>query len=106
MARWSGTSPAPTVAGEIRGREALFQWFERLQQVTGGTFTLEEHDVLGTDDHVVALSDMSAIRNGVRVKASVVSVMHFREGRQQERWFHPADPSAWDALLGPGNAAS
>jgi ketosteroid isomerase-like protein len=92
-----GSSP---LAGEIRGREALFRWFDRLHEVTDGTFTLKEHDVLGTDDHVVALSDMSAIRDGVRVSVSVVSVMHFREGRQQERWFHPSDPTAWDALLG------
>jgi ketosteroid isomerase-like protein len=98
-----GTHP---LAGEIRGREALFRWFERLHQVTEGTFTLKEHDVLGTDDHVVALSDMSAIRDGVRVSVSVVSVMHFREGRQQERWFHPSDPTAWDALLGLGYAPS
>jgi uncharacterized protein len=59
-----GTSP---LAGEIRGREALFRWFDRLHEVTEGTFTLKEHDVLGTDDHVVALSDRSAVRDGVRV---------------------------------------
>jgi ketosteroid isomerase-like protein len=92
-----GSSP---LAGEIRGCEALFRWFDRLHEVTEGTFTLKEHDVLGTDDHVVALSDMSAVRDGVRISVNVVSVMHFRDGRQQERWFHPSDPTAWDALLG------
>jgi uncharacterized protein len=92
-----GSSP---LAGEIRGLDSLFGWFNRLHEVTEGTFTLKEHDVLGTDDHVVALSVMSAVRNGVGVSVTVVSVMHFREGRQQERWFHPSDPAAWDALLG------
>ena len=92
-----GSSP---LAGEIRGREALLRWFDRLHEVTEGTFTLKEHDVLGTGDHVVALSDMSAVRDGVRISVNVVSVMHFRDGRQQERWFHPSDPIAWDALLG------
>jgi ketosteroid isomerase-like protein len=92
-----GSSP---LAGGIRGREALFRWFDRLHEVTEGTFTLKEHDVLGTDDHVVALSGMSAVRDGVRISVNVVSVMHFRDGRQQERWFHPSDPTAWDALLG------
>jgi ketosteroid isomerase-like protein len=92
-----GTAP---LAGEIRGREALFHWFDRLHEITGGTFTLKEHDVLGTDDHVVALSDMSAVRDGVRVSVNTMSVMHFRGGRQQKRWFHPSDPAAWDALLG------
>jgi ketosteroid isomerase-like protein len=92
-----GTTP---LAGEVVGREALFRWFDRLHEVTEGTFTLKEHDVLGTDDHVAALSDMSAAKNGSRVSVNVVSVMHFREGRQLERWFLPSDLAAWDAMLG------
>ena len=61
-----GTTP---FAGEVVGRDALFQWFDR-HEVTEGTFTLKEHDVLGTDDHVVALSEMSAVRNGSRVSVT------------------------------------
>jgi hypothetical protein len=43
----------------------------------GGNATLTvpglvgEHDVLGTDDHVVALSVMSAVRNGAGVSVNV-----------------------------------
>ena len=92
-----GNSP---LAGEIRGLDALFGWFERLHEVTKGTFTLLEHDVLATDDHVVALSDMSSDIDGRRVSVNVVSVMHFRDERQLERWFHPSDPVAYDTLLG------
>jgi|SRR5205085_2536130 len=92
-----GDSP---LAGDIGGIEELFRWFERLHQVTKGTFGLREHDVLANDDHVVALSDMSSERAGRRISVNVVSVMHFRDGRQLERWFHPSDPAAWDALLG------
>jgi ketosteroid isomerase-like protein len=88
------------LAGEIHGREALFGFFDRLRDVTGGTFTLKEHDVLGTDDHVVALSHMAAVRHDERVSLSVVSVFHYRDGRQHERWFHPSDLAAWDTLLG------
>ena len=88
------------LAGEIHGLDALFRWFERLHQVTKGTFMLREHDVLATDDHVIALSDMSSERDGHRVSVNVVSVMHFRDGRQLERWFHPSDPLAYDVLLG------
>jgi ketosteroid isomerase-like protein len=91
---------ANPLSGEIRGREALFRWFGRLHDVTEGTFTLTEHDVLGTDNHVVALSDMSALRDGARVSVHVVSVFHFRNGRQQARWFHPSDFTLWDSMLG------
>ncbi len=88
------------MAGDIHGLEALFRFFDRLRDVTEGTFMLKEHDVLGTDDHVVALSHMSAVREEIPVSVNVVSVFHFRDGRQQERWFHPSDMAAWDRLLG------
>src|SRR5438093_11456945 len=92
-----GASP---LAGEVRGRDALWKWFDRLREVTDGTFTLEDHDVLGNGDHVVALNVMSAVTDGVRVHVNMVNVMHFRDGRQQERWFHPWDMAAWDTILG------
>jgi GNAT superfamily N-acetyltransferase len=34
------------------------------------------------------------------IRRVLVSVMHFREGRQLERWFLPSDLAAWDAMLG------
>lgn len=88
------------LAGEIQGRDALWQWFDRLREITDGTFTLEDHDVLATDDHVVALNVMSAVMDGAHTSVNMANVMHFRNGRQQERWFHPSDYAAWDALLG------
>jgi len=92
-----GMSP---LAGEIHGREALFRFFDRLHEVTDGTFMLKEHDVLATDDHVVALSHFSAVRADGPVSVNVVSVFHYRGGRQHERWFHPFDTDAWNKLLG------
>jgi uncharacterized protein len=90
------------MAGDIRGREAVFQFLERLVEVTDGTFVLKEHDVLGSHDHVVALSHMSAVRERGSVSVDVVSVFHFKGGRQQERWFHPSDVAAWDRMLDEG----
>ena len=91
-----GTGP---LAGDLHGRDEVFAWFQRLRDVTGGTFTLREHDVLGNDEHVVALSLMGAMKDGDPVEVPVVSVFHFKEGRQRERWFHPADLAAWDRML-------
>jgi len=88
------------LAGDIHGRDELWQWFDRLHEVTGGTFTLEDHDILATEDHVVALNVMSATIDGVPVRVQMANVMHFRDGRQQERWFHPSDMSAFDQILG------
>jgi ketosteroid isomerase-like protein len=85
------------MAGDIRGREALLTW---LRQVGRNGFWLTEHDVLGNDQHVCALSVMGARREGVDVQTRVVSVFHYRDGRQVERWFHPEDSVAWDTIFG------
>jgi len=86
------------LSGEVVGRAALFEWFERLRDVTGGSFHLEDQDVVGNDEHVVALSRVSADRE-TPVSVEVVSVFHYRDGRQLERWFLPADPDAWDRMF-------
>jgi hypothetical protein len=62
-------------------------------------FTLREHDVLGNDEHVCALSYMGAKRPGFEVEIRVTSVFHFRGGQQVERWFYPEDMGAWDAIF-------
>ena len=88
------------MAGDIHRREALFRFFDRLRDVTEGAFMIKEHDVLGSDEHVVALSNWSAVREGIPVSVDVVCVFHFREGRQQGRWNHPSDMAALDRVLG------
>ena len=60
---------------------------------------IKEHDVLGSDEHVVALSNWSVVREGIPVSVNVVGVFHFRDGRQQERWNHPSDMAALDRVL-------
>ena len=84
------------MAGEIRGRDALLAWLERAGALG---FWLQEHDVFGNDEHVCALSDMGARRERVDVQTQVVSVFHFRDGRQAERWFYPEDRDAWGRIF-------
>ena len=83
-------------AGDIEGRDALIAWLDGLR---GSGFWLREHDVFGNDTHVCALSVMGTRRPGLDVETRVVSIFHFREGRQRERWFHPEDVAAWNRIL-------
>ncbi|MEO8229439.1 MAG: nuclear transport factor 2 family protein, partial [Chloroflexota bacterium] len=83
-------------AGEIRGRSAVLDWLAGLLELG---FWLSEHDVLGNDEHVCALSDMGARRVGVDIQTRVVSVFHYRNGRQAERWFYPEDAAIWDRIF-------
>jgi len=84
-------------AGDIHGRAALRDW---LSDLAGSGFWLREHDVFGNDEHVCALSAMGARRPGLEAETRVVSIFHFRDGRQLERWFFPEDATAWDRILG------
>ena len=43
---------------------------------------------------------MGARRPGLDAEIRVVSIFHFRDGRQIERWFFPEDAEAWDRILG------
>jgi hypothetical protein len=54
---------------------------------------------VGNDDHVVALSWMNAVGSAVPMTVPVISVFHYRDGKQQERWVHPTDLEAWDRML-------
>jgi ketosteroid isomerase-like protein len=86
-----------SMAGEVHGREALLQW---LSELSSRGFWLREHDVFGNDEHVCALSIMGARREGIDVETRVVSVFHYRDGSQRERWFYPEDLSIWNAIFG------
>jgi ketosteroid isomerase-like protein len=88
-----GTHP---MAGDIRGRDQLVAW---LTELRAKGFWLTEHDVLGNDEHVCALSIMGARRDGIDVQTRVVSVFHYREGQQHERWFYPEDRAAWGQIF-------
>ena len=83
-------------AGDIRGRDALLAWLRGLAPLG---FWLREHDVFGNDQHVCALSYMGVRREGLEVETRVVSIFHFRAGRQVERWFFPEDAEAWDRIF-------
>ena len=87
---------AHPMAGNIDGREPLIAWLLALKPLG---FRLREHDVFANDEHVCALSIMGAKRDALDVETRVVSVFHFRGGRQAERWFYPEDPEVWDQIF-------
>ena len=85
------------LAGDWEGRDQLFQLFAKLGPLG---FTIREHDVFADDDHVCALSYIGARRDGLEVETRVVSIFHYRDGRQTERWFYPDNVVAWNSIFG------
>ncbi len=85
------------LAGDWEGRDQVLQLLARLGPLG---FTLREHDVFGDDDHVCALSYIGARRDGLEAETRVVSIFHFRDGQQIERWHYPEDAVAWNSIFG------
>ena len=84
------------LAGEHRGKEAVFALFRRDSGDTGGTFRAELHDVLASDGHAVALNIVSGERGGKVLHGQTVHVVHVRDGRIVEAWLFPSDQYAND----------
>ena len=73
--------------GSLKGREAVMSAIRQSIAETHGTFKLELHDVLASEDHVVALVRFSAERHGHRMSGKEVGIFHVSDGLIREVWF-------------------
>jgi ketosteroid isomerase-like protein len=73
--------------GSLKGRDAVMTAIRQSMAQTHGTFRLDLHDVLASDEHVVALVRIAAGRHGQRKTGKVVGIFHVRDGLIQEVWF-------------------
>lgn len=86
-------------AGDYKGSEEVIGVFGRQAEATGGTFQLELHDVFANDEHAVALVRATAQRNGKSLDDRGVHVVHLRDGKIAESWFHVMDQYAADEFF-------
>ena len=86
------------LTGDYEGKEAVFGYFARLMQETGGTFKNEIHDMLANDDHGVALVNFSATRGDKSLDGSIVHIFHMRDGKMTEFWSISQDQAQFDAF--------
>jgi ketosteroid isomerase-like protein len=84
------------LAGDFRGADAVIASFVKQFEETGGTFKVEVHDILGSDDHAVALGTASAERNGKSISQPYAHVCHFRDGKLTEAWILDTDQYTTD----------
>jgi uncharacterized protein len=88
------------LAGDYRGREAVYGLFGKLMEVTEGSFHLDLHAVLADDQHGVALVTLGASRGGRSIAVNEVHVFHLRDGKVVEFWDAHTDQYALDELIG------
>jgi uncharacterized protein len=87
------------LAGDYRGREAVYGFFAKLMEVTEGSFHLDLHAVLADDDHGVALVVATASRGGRSITVNEAHVFHLRDGKVVEFWDAQTDQYALDELI-------
>jgi uncharacterized protein len=92
----TGTS---VLSGEFVGKAAVFGLFEKLAEVTEGTFHQEIHAILADDDHVVVLTDYGHDKP-TPFSGQQVFIWHVRDGKAVECWDIPTDQAAAAAALG------
>jgi ketosteroid isomerase-like protein len=79
----AGRSP---LSGDYQGKDRVFGFFARLQELSEGTSKVEVHDLLANDEHGVAVVTESATRGGQNHEGRATHVFHLREGQVTEFW--------------------
>ena len=83
-------------SGVKRGKDEVLQMFGAMLERSGGTMPVEIHDLLESDEHVVALVRRTIA--GADTRAAIV--YHVRDGKIAEIWSHEGDQYALDEALG------
>ena len=93
--RYYVTDRSP-LAGDYEGVDQVLQFFARIFEMSGGTFSFELHDVLANDEHAVALVTVRAERAGKQLNDNMVQISHLRDGKAYEVWNPATDQYAQD----------
>lgn len=97
-ATWHTPGRSP-IAGDHKGREAVFAQFGRYGGETGGTFKARLLHVLKSDDgRVVGIHHNTGVRNGRHLDVGCCIVFEFKDGRVIDAREHYYDLYAWDAF--------
>jgi ketosteroid isomerase-like protein len=88
------------LAGDYRGREAVYGLVSKLMEITEGSFRLDLHAIFADDEHGVALLVTTARRGGRTITVNEVHVFHLRDGKVVEFWDAFTDQYALDELIG------
>jgi len=92
---WHVAGRSPT-SGEYVGRDAVFQFFTTLGELSDGTIGLEDQFFMGDGDRTVALFRITASRGGERLEADFCEVVRWENGQVAEDWGFAFDQHAYD----------
>ena len=87
-------------AGEYRGKDEILGRFQKMAEVGVGLALDEIHDIVGNEEHVLAMVKVTLSAPGGSVSQGSVWIMHVRDGKTTEFWAGNEDQAAIDALIG------
>lgn len=87
-----------TLGGDYLGKEAVGGFLGGLTARGLTAMRLEPHDILASDDHVVALVNVHMERGEHSIDNHEVHIWHLRDGKATEAWLVSHDPDAFDAF--------
>ncbi len=88
------------LSGDFHGVDAVIGLFTKQFELTGGTFRVEVHDILASDEHAVAIASLSSERDGKTYNDLYTHVCHYEDGRLKEAWIVSFNPYQGDELFG------
>ncbi len=86
-------------SGDYSGRADIVGRFGRMAE-QGYRFSLDEiHDIVGNDEHVIALVHVTANGPAADASTSSIWIFHIRDGKATEFWARNEDQAAIDRVM-------
>ena len=82
----------------IRGKQALIERYQSMP--SGGSITVDTHDVIGNDEHVVALVTATATTGDQSLTYRTAEIYQVRDGKITERWAFSDDTERINQFFG------
>jgi ketosteroid isomerase-like protein len=80
---FAGRSP---LACDLSSKQEVLARFGQIAELSGNSFSMDVHDVVGNDEHVVALVRERGSRGSTTLDMPASHVWHVREGKAVEFW--------------------
>lgn len=85
------------LSGDYRGRDALFEYFDRIANLSEKTLNIEPLAILGSDHHVAMFTQVTASRGARRLDVVLAQALSVGgDGRFTEYWALADDQEAVD----------
>jgi ketosteroid isomerase-like protein len=84
------------ISGEYTSRDAIFGCFNKIFELSAGTYRPQLHDIVANDQHTVALMHVTARRGDKKLDQDYAFISHIRAGQIAELWEAWIDGTAWN----------